>query len=266
MLARSQRGFTLVELMVALVISGIVISIIFQFLVGQARFSRLQSAREEVQQNARVAVDVISSDLRAVASQGVTWADGDSIAFRAPRAWGMVCGYPGGSLAVLFPAAAVPALSDNSDRLAIGPAGYAVSDVTSDGTNAANACNTELKPVRRAVASERRARLYTGGPAGLLTGQDVYVYDDVAYGVDTSSVAGILGTWIRRNNAPLSGPVPAGGLSFVYQDSLGNILSNPPDLGRIARVRVLVTTNSRAKFNNKAQDDTDSTFVYLRNR
>jgi Tfp pilus assembly protein PilW len=60
----------LVELMVALVISGILVGIIFQFLLGQTRFARLQGAREEVQQNARVAVDVISSDLRAVGRMG----------------------------------------------------------------------------------------------------------------------------------------------------------------------------------------------------
>ena len=264
--ARSERGFTLVELMVAIVISGIVIGVIFQFLLGQGRFARMQGAREEVQQNARAAVDVISSDLRAVGRQGVTWAESDSIAFRSPRAWGMVCGYAGGYLAVLFPAAAVPALSDDSDRLAVGPNGHIVTDITSDGTNAANACNTALKPLPQAVASGKRARLYAGAPGGLLQGQDVYVYDDIAYGADTSSVAGIRGRWIRRNNQPLAGPIAADGLSFVYQDSLGNTLSNTPNVGDIARVRLLVKTNSRAKFNNRPQDDIDSTIIYFRNR
>lgn len=265
--ARSKRGFTLVELMVALVIAGILVAIIFQFLVGQVRFSRLQTAREEVQQNARIAVDVISSDLRAVGRQGIVAAGSDAIAFRTPRAWGLVCGYSGGSLAVIFPAAAVPALKTGSDQLTIGAATYPVTDVTSDGTNAANVCNTNVKPIPVAAASERRARLYDGAPSGLLPRQDVYVYDQVAYDVGGSTVTGIPGLWIRRNGQPLVGPLPASvGLSLVYQDSLGNTLPNPPNLNAIARVRVVVRANSQAKFNNQAQNDTDSTIVYLRNR
>lgn len=268
--ARRERGFTLVELMVAIVISGILVSVIFQFLLGQGQFARMQGAREEVQQNARVGVEVISSDLRSVARGGIVSADDSTISFRAPRAWGVVCGYSGGSLAVIFPSASVPALRPDSDRLHVGThpdSSYSVTDVTSDGANAANECNTKLKPKPRALASERRARLYSGGPAGLRARQDVYVYDEVAYAVGTSAVAGIPGKWIRRNGQPLVGPLPAsGGLSFVYQDSLGNVLPSPPNPSSIARVRVAVKTNSRAKFNNQAQDDTDSTIVYLRNR
>lgn len=254
--------------MVALVISGILVGIIFQFLVGQTRFARMQGAREEVQQNARVAVDVISSDLRAVGRQGIVAAGSNSIDFRAPRAWGLVCGYSGSSLAVIFPTAAVPALRTGSDRLAIGThpdSIYSVTDVTSDGTNAAYECNTKVNPSPQAVATDKRARLYDGVPLNLLPRRDVYVYDELTYDVSTST--GVPGLWIRRNGQPLAGPLPSsGGLVFAYQDSLGNDLGSSPSANDIARVRLVVKTNSRAKFNNQAQDDTDSTIVYLRNR
>jgi hypothetical protein len=166
---------------------------------------------------------------------------------------------------VIFPAAATPALRTGSDRLAVGTNVHAVTDVTSDGMNAANECNTKVKPRPQALASEKRARLYDGVPLGLLPRQDVYAYDDVTYDVSTST--SVPGLWIRRNGQPLAGPLPAsGGLVFAYQDSLGNDLGSSPSLNNIARVRLVVKTNSRAKFNNQAQDDTDSTIVYLRNR
>ena len=253
--------------MVAIVISGIVVGVIFQFLLGQGRFARIQGAREEVQQNARVGVEVISSDLRSVSRQAIDSASSNAIRFRAPRAWGLVCGYSGSSLAVIFPAAAVPALRTGTDQLTVGTDTFRVTDVTSDGTNAANVCKANVKPSPEPLASEKRARLYDGVPAGLLPRQDVYVYDNVRYNVGASTVTSIPGLWIRRNSQPLVGPLPAsGGLAFVYEDSLGNVLSSPPNLNNIARVRVTVRTHSRAKFNNQAQHDTDSTIVYLRNR
>ena len=259
------------ELMVAVVIAGIVVGIIFDFLLGQGRFARFQTAREEVQQNARVALDVISSDLRGVGPHGITEATANSIAFRAPRAWGVVCRHSGSSLAVIFPVAAVPALRPGADRLAVGTTFHSdVIDATGDGTAAADICNTAVAPSPLAVAADKRARLFdnvvTATP--LQPRQDVYVYDEIRYDVDVSS--GMPGHWIRRRSQPtatpqpLAGPLPSsGGLTFVYEDAAGTPTAA---LNDIARVRVKVTTNSRAKFNNRAQDDTDSTTIYLRNR
>lgn len=268
MRARRQSGFTLVELMVALVIAGILVGVVFQFLLGQTRFARMQSAREEVQQNARVALDVISSDLRAIGPQGIIAGSANSISYRAPRAWGVICGYSGGSLAVIFPGPAAPMLKAGSDSLAVGTSFHQVSDVTGDGSAATTACNTGVTPNPLVAAAEGRARLYNL-PAGAPTyqrGQDAYVYDRLTYDIGTS--LGVPGTWIRRNPGsgaqPLAGPLPAsGGLVFVYTDANG---ATTVDVDAVRRIKVTVTANSRAKFKDQAQVDTDSTIIYLRNR
>jgi hypothetical protein len=99
--------------------------------------------------------------------------------------------------------------------------------------------------------------------------RDAYVYDDVTYNVGPSTVAGKdAGHWIRRNGQPLAGPVPQpNGLTFVYQDFAGNNISSPTgNEDNIARVLVTVRTRSSATFTNQAQDDTDSTRIFLRNR
>ena len=269
--AHSNRGFTLIELMVTVVIAGIVVGIIFEFLLGQGRFARFQTAREEVQQNARVALDVISSDLRGVGPQGITDATSNSITFRAPRAWGVACRHSGSELAVIFPMAAVPALRTGADRLAVGTTFHGdVVDATGDGAAAADICNTTVVPSPPAVAADKRARVFTNvvTTSPLQPRQDVYVYDEIKYDVSTSS--GMPGYWIRRRSQPngtpqpLAGPLPSTtGLEFAYEDAAGNPTATRDD---IARIRVKVTTSSRAKFNGRAQDDTDWTTIYLRNR
>ena len=60
-LRRPGAGFTVVELMVAIVLTGILATIMFQLMQGQGRFAGLQDARQEVQQNDRGALDLITS-------------------------------------------------------------------------------------------------------------------------------------------------------------------------------------------------------------
>ncbi len=294
MTAHKERGFSLVELMVALVVSGILVGVVFQFLLGQGQVARFQTAREEVQQNARVALDLISSDLRAVGPQGIVEAESNRIVFHTPRAWGIVCGPSGTTdVAAIFPAAAVPVLRKDAsapaaDRLAIGTNSiyqfYPVNDVTPSGSNATAAttvctnavsANAPLTPPAAPALGPVRLFAFIGTrPAGLVPRREVYVYDRLEYDIGLSTVAGqSAGLWIRRSlnggpAQPVAGPLPAnGGLVFAYEDENGDNIGNPSaNLANIWRVRVRVRTNSRATFKNQAQDDTDSTRIYLRNR
>jgi prepilin-type N-terminal cleavage/methylation domain-containing protein len=275
--ARSRSGFTLVELLVAVVIASIVAGVIFQALVGQTRFARSQVAREEVQQNARVALDVITSELRGIGVGGITEAGPSAIRFRSPRAWGAICNLQGSSLAVLFPAGvgATFRVAQN-DSLAVVPMPGApifmpdVPDATSSSAaDALNRCNATLNPkplAQAAATNEARARVFTAAPAVAAAGTMVYVYDVVRYDVNTSNVPGV---WIRRNSQPLAGPVLAAtGLQFSYRLRNNSQTSNPTVAERdlIVAVGVTVRMESQAKFNNEAQRDTGSTTVFLRNR
>ena len=283
--ARNFTGFTLVELLAALVIAGVLAAVIFQFLSGQSRFAELQNAREEVQQNARTALDVISSELRGVGHQGIVAAGEESIRFRLPYIWGIACGYepsPSGShLVVLFPPGVVADFTDGlvPDSLAADtPEGWrffsGVVDATSGGaTQAAQRCNTELGlnpplPASTAVQTSR-ARRYAGVPEGIAAGAPVYLYDRVAYRV--SSGASFGGRWIQRGTGvtssamqPFAGPLPAaGGLHFDFRDAESVPTSNPD---AVRSVDIRVVTVSRARFNGEPQHDTASTLIHLRNR
>jgi prepilin-type N-terminal cleavage/methylation domain-containing protein len=60
----NRKGVTLIELMVALVISGIVIAAIYRLFVAQTRAYTVQDQVVEIQQNVRSAMEVLLRDLR----------------------------------------------------------------------------------------------------------------------------------------------------------------------------------------------------------
>lgn len=59
-----RKGITLIELMVALVISGIVIGAVYRLFIAQTRAYGLQDQVVEIQQNVRSAMEVLLRDLR----------------------------------------------------------------------------------------------------------------------------------------------------------------------------------------------------------
>ena len=68
---RARRGTTLIEIMVAVAILGIVFSIGPALLTNVTRFSRLSSARIETQRNARDALNLINQALRQASASSI---------------------------------------------------------------------------------------------------------------------------------------------------------------------------------------------------
>lgn len=58
-----EQGFTLIELLIVTAISSIVIGAIFSFLIVQRKYFNLQGQITEMTQNARAAMDMITSEL-----------------------------------------------------------------------------------------------------------------------------------------------------------------------------------------------------------
>lgn len=91
-----RRGFTLVELLVALVLLGIVTAAIYRVLVNNQRMYHSQTQRIDLAQNIRAAVTILPAEFRELnASDGDIkgmWAD--SIQIRALRQFGVICFAP----------------------------------------------------------------------------------------------------------------------------------------------------------------------------
>jgi prepilin-type N-terminal cleavage/methylation domain-containing protein len=92
----NRRGLSLVELLVALVLLGIVTAALYRVLVNNQRIYDSQTLRIDLQQNIRAATTVLPADLRELdASEGdITSASATDITFRAMRWMGIVCGPP----------------------------------------------------------------------------------------------------------------------------------------------------------------------------
>jgi prepilin-type N-terminal cleavage/methylation domain-containing protein len=102
----NRRGFTLVELMVAMVMMLIVMGAVYKLMLSTQRLSRAQAERASLQSNVRMGSLVVLNDLRelgtvagGVANQNDILAmAADDITYRAMRGIGFICQAPTGTL------------------------------------------------------------------------------------------------------------------------------------------------------------------------
>lgn len=293
MMKSDRRGFTMIELLVGLTLSSILVTIIFQLMMSNSRFVQFQSSREEVQQNARAALDLIAGDLRMVPASGIQLVAQDSIRFYVPRAWGVLCDTIDATSATawaIFPAG-VLTNTDVFDKANMGVAieqtGDPVAHTDSWRFVAAPSQETAGNPCG-AVQNNLNAQHVTLGfnrPGGssfvnagdIFPGTQLLIYEEIKYDVAPSASSAVPGNWIRRmvgrtgnvvNMQPMAGPVPeSGALSFAYYRADGAATSTPSE---VRRINVRVITQSRSEMGTPAgrrpeQMDTVSTDVFLRN-
>jgi prepilin-type N-terminal cleavage/methylation domain-containing protein len=97
-----RRGFTLVEILLALVIMGVVTGALYRLLNTSQRLAVAQAEQVSLQSNVRTGSLVVPNELRelntwqggAAAQNDVTVADADGITYRAMRGLGFVCQAP----------------------------------------------------------------------------------------------------------------------------------------------------------------------------
>ena len=96
MLTPTRRGFTLVELMMAVVVFGLAATAVYRMLVTSQRLSQAQTQQTEMQANLRTGGLVVPAEFREmgydVDKNGVVRTDivnafANSIRFRAMRGW-----------------------------------------------------------------------------------------------------------------------------------------------------------------------------------
>ena len=90
-----RRGFTLVETLIALVLSSIVIILVSTTFLVQNQYQATQVHRAAAQDNARSATDLLVGELRSSMRDGVILAGNRTLTVRSPVALATVCGRSG---------------------------------------------------------------------------------------------------------------------------------------------------------------------------
>jgi type II secretory pathway pseudopilin PulG len=282
--AADRAGYTIVELITALTVGSLLVGFVFQLLTRQTRFVELQSAREEVQQNTRAALELIGSELRTLPPGGTILAAAtDSVTFRTARVWGVICAVTsstsfdvavpqvpgmswglnnGSGVMINLGTAAAPAWSTAVTLSGIGGPSTSCGSATLSG-------GLERRTLTLSAAPQNGA----GSSVTPAAGSTLFLYDLVTYRTGVSS--SVPGTWIQRrvgtaSNQPMTGPVEAGGLQFLYFAGASTTPLTSPlsaaDRASVTRVAVVVRSISRNSWGETRESKADTAVIALRNR
>jgi prepilin-type N-terminal cleavage/methylation domain-containing protein len=98
----NRQGFSLVEGLIAVALSGIVLAMATSVFVAQSRFYRDVSERSKVQENVRATAELVAADARTLTEGGIITATGTRLVGRFPVSMGMACGTASGYHATYF--------------------------------------------------------------------------------------------------------------------------------------------------------------------
>jgi prepilin-type N-terminal cleavage/methylation domain-containing protein len=244
----ARRGFTLIEIMIAIVLTGIVLGSVYQTLGNNQRFYRSTSQILDVQQGIRAVAQLLPSELREVdAVAGDILAMGpDSITIRALRNTYFICSTPN-KVAGTFIV--------RSDMVY----GYRALDPTRDRALVFRDGNTQIMSddtwLDVAVSSLTSGATCTDGSGsgstmtvtGTITkldsvtvGSPVRTYEQITYRlyVDSTGVGWlgvrnyVSGAW--GSVSPIAGPLnTTGGIALTYYDSTGTVTATPASVAQI---------------------------------
>jgi prepilin-type N-terminal cleavage/methylation domain-containing protein len=256
----TRRGFTLVELLVALVLLAIVSAALYRVLVNNQRLYQAQTQRIDLQQNIRAAETILPAEFRELdATDGdIAVMSATQLTVRAMRWLGFVC----------IPPVMGVSLTNATLTIRGGAPGQAVFF----GSRAISLATDSLliyydgDPTRRTDDSWALAKptvmiaqnCPTGGtgqqltlqtislggspniPGSITNGAPVRGFERVTYQLyrpagDTSWYIGLQPAGATMQ--PLIGPVLSNGLSFTYYDSTGAVTALP---ARVARIDIVV--------------------------
>ena len=272
--ARARRGFTMVELLVALVLLGLVSAALYRVLVNNQRLYVAQTQRIDLSQNIRAAANILPAEFRQL-DAGDNPGDiismaSDSITIRAPRWTTFVCVAPvlngvtttGLTMTVRGMAPGQP-MFFGSRAAAVGQDSmyvyldadqtsrlddyYVPAKLTAIAAQVPGSCGG-APPQPGTVVTWNGSFFAGNNAAGAITvGAPVWGYERVTYKLfrpagDTSYYIGYrpdqpAGTTMQ----PIVGPVLSNGLTFQYFDSTG-----APTAIRTRVARIDITVRARS--------------------
>jgi prepilin-type N-terminal cleavage/methylation domain-containing protein len=251
----NRRGFTLVELLIALTLLAIVTAAFYRSLTTNQRIYQKQTQVIDLQQNLRAAASILPEELREVdaSDSDITAMSATSITFRAHRWMAFMCTPPATPIIGGVGTMILRAQPTYGRPMVIGDSifvRYEGDDGTryDDGWALARVTNTSAvvcPDTKPGVLVTMNIPLGTGPNAALqnftnsiVTGSPVIGFESVTYGLYSGGGDWYVGlSTAGGTQQPLIGPVLSNGLSFAYYDSTGTVTANR---ARVARVDITV--------------------------
>lgn len=282
LIRRGRRGFTLVELLIAIAMFGLVMAGLMKVLVGQQRFYRGAAEMIDTQTNVRDAANVLQSELRGVsASLGdILAASATSIDFYEPLGTSIVCQMGAGRTSVIIPPdelvsqngltswVRMPAATDRVLFYDLGGAAASIDDRWRADTLAAAPAPAATCPTTTGftMTTAEAAQGYTLQLSGALS-TDYNIVPGSSIRIAREARLSLYqagdGRWYLGYQQcpggtcepiqPVSGPyLPpgsngTGGLTFTYYDNNGTLLDPSSAASLTAVARIDVTTRSATR-------------------
>jgi len=285
----NRRGLSLVELLIALVILGVVTASLYRVLVNNQRIYQAQTQRIDLQQNIRAAVTILPAEFRELdAYDGDILAMGpDAISIRAFRVLGFICNAPNLPLlplvgqqitvrnSLLFGSRGFIAGSDQIMAYYEGDDGVRADDAWTAPT-LLTASGSQNCPDGQAGTTLTLLNLNITPPPvllvdnGMTRGSPVRAFEPVTYLLyQEADKRYYIGLSSASDTLPLVGPVLANGLSFAYYDSTGAVTADSSlvaSIGITVRAQTVQPVQVSAGANTRALAvDSITTRVALRN-
>ena len=261
----TRAGFTLAELLVAVVLGGIVTGAALEVLLTNQRISTTQTMQVRAQQSLRAGMDILTQEFRELSASGgdLLATDRTSISTRSMGALGIVCA---------LDLSGIPRLDVRSIGKGFNPGDsvlvYVEGAGSADGVWLSGLVSTVVSST--ACGSAARAQNITlPGMADMLSALPVSVgapvrgFRHFSYSLELLGGEWHLATTTSGGDpqlfaGPFLGPAE-GGLTFDYLDRLGTPTSVGTD---VAQIRI--TVRARSEPSGGAPDSLAS-LVYLRN-
>jgi prepilin-type N-terminal cleavage/methylation domain-containing protein len=241
-----QRGFTLVEILIALVLLGIISTALYQLLVANQRIFRAQVEKVGVNESVRAAVAILPSEIRELSARegDISAMSASSLTYKSMQALYVQCTAPSGTSIVLdrstfFGLRSISAADDSilifseGDSTTRSDDGWLSASVTS--TTVGTACPGSKPSITVSLAGVTATQLLgvqAGAPVRTFRVVQILLYQDAGgdwWLGDKLYQKG--GGW--GSTQPLLGPLSGTGLTLTYADSTGATTATPADVARI---------------------------------
>lgn len=273
-LSGRRSGVSLVELLVAMTLLGIVGLSILRTFTSQARLADLQVKRLDARAVSRAPVNLFMSEARMVETgNGVVAATASSVTLRIPVVMGLVCGTSGAATVLsLMPVdsavLASASVSGHAYRQASGVYSYTEA-ATAVSSYSGQACNNESITT---VAGGTMVAV-TPQMAAAEIGTVAFLYQRVRYDFATSTaITGRVGLWrtLEQSGATeeLAAPFDAASRFRYYRADQDTVDTGVPALAAIRGIRLeLVGASERNRFGKVTPEKSQlQTAVFFMNR